>query len=123
MAGAVKTAEHRHSKRRVIQQGARIVLADGSLLGLCRISDVSASGACLEFDRTDAIPDHFILLLSYDGRLRRHCSVVWRSKNSIGVEFVRDVPTTASAKPQQSATSPGDSQTLPHDPAHQTEAQ
>jgi len=102
----VKTANQRKSKRRVIQQGARIVLTDGSFLGRCRICDVSASGACLEFTGADTVPDSFIVLLSYDGRLRRNCSVVWRSGNSIGVEFVSDFPLTTSSNTQQSATSP-----------------
>jgi len=117
------TADNRNSKRRAIQQRARIVLTDGSLQGLCRICDVSASGARLEFARMDAVPDNFVLLLSYDGRLRRHCSVVWRSGNSIGVEFVPDFPVTIGSKTQQAAISPKASPIAPHYQAHQTETQ
>jgi len=100
MVCAVKPNDHRDNKRRLIQLAARTVLADGSLLGPCQICDVSASGARLEFSRADTVPDNFILLLSYDGRLRRNCSVVWRSGNLIGVEFVRDFSTATSAKIQ-----------------------
>ncbi len=98
------TTDHRNGRRRVVRQRARIVLADGSLLGLCRICDISTSGACLEFARADAVPDNFILLLSYDRRLRRQCSVVWRSDNSVGVEYIRDCPMATSSKRRQPST-------------------
>jgi hypothetical protein len=81
--------EFRNNKRRFILRGARIVLADGSMLEDCRIVDISGTGARLEVNDLDAVPDQFVLLLSYDGNLRRRCSVVWRSETTIGVEFVR----------------------------------
>jgi len=86
------STEFRKKKRRFISHGARIVLADGSILEDCRIMDISATGARLETKALDAVPDQFILLLSYDGRLRRQCSVVWRSETAIGAEFIPDCP-------------------------------
>jgi hypothetical protein len=86
--------EFRKKKRRFVSHGARIVLADSSLLEGCRIIDISGTGARLEVKNCDAVPDQFILLLSYDGRLRRQCSVVWRSETAIGIEFVPDCPAT-----------------------------
>jgi hypothetical protein len=50
--------------------------------------DLSDTGACLETDASEALPDEFILLLSHDGRLHRQCSVAWRSEKSIGVRFL-----------------------------------
>jgi hypothetical protein len=86
-------AEHRKSTRRFIRQGGRVALTDGSILATCQVSDVSVTGARLTLRAPIArVPDNFILLLSYDGHLRRHCSVVWRSRNSVGVEFVADCP-------------------------------
>ncbi len=82
--------EYRKDKRRFILHGARIVLADGSVLEGCRIIDISSTGARLEVKHLDAVvPDQFTLLLSYDGHLRRQCLVVWRSETTIGIEFVR----------------------------------
>jgi hypothetical protein len=78
----------RKKKRRFISHGARVVLADGSLLENCRIIDISGTGARLEIKNLTAVPDQFALLLSYDGRLRRQCSVVWRSETAIGIEFI-----------------------------------
>jgi PilZ domain-containing protein len=86
--------EFRKKKRHFIAHGARIVLADSSLLENCRIIDISDTGARLEVKNLDAVPDQFILLLSYDGRLRRQCSVVWRSETAIGIEFIPDCPAT-----------------------------
>ncbi|MGB7252204.1 MAG: PilZ domain-containing protein [Xanthobacteraceae bacterium] len=86
--------EFRKKKRRYISHGARIALADGSLLENCRIIDISGTGARLEIKNLEGVPDQFVLLLSYDGRLRRQCSVVWRSETAIGIEFAPDCPTS-----------------------------
>ncbi|MFZ3361168.1 MAG: PilZ domain-containing protein [Xanthobacteraceae bacterium] len=86
--------EARNTKRRFISTGARIVLADGADLANCRIIDISGTGARLEVTNLDAVPEQFFLVLSYDGRSRRQCSVVWRSEKTIGVEFVPDCPTS-----------------------------
>lgn len=86
-------AEHRKNMRRAVSQGARIARVDGSILGTCQLRDVSVSGARLEIETpVSHVPDNFFLLLSYDGRLRRQCSVVWRAKDSVGVEFVANCP-------------------------------
>lgn len=80
--------EYRKSTRRSVRQGARIVSADGAALGSCVMLDLSGTGARLETDAVDVLPDEFILLLSHDGRLHRQCSVAWRSAKSIGVRFL-----------------------------------
>jgi len=82
--------ELRSSTRRFVRQGAKIVAADGSALGTCQMLDVSGTGARLKTDAPGALPDEFILLLSHDGRLRRRCSVAWRSETAIGVRFILD---------------------------------
>jgi PilZ domain len=84
--------ETRKSARHNVRQGARLISADGAMLGVCVMHDVSATGARLGSKTPDGLPDNFILLLSHDGRLRRQCSVVWRSKDSLGVEFVPECP-------------------------------
>ena len=84
--------ERRKSARRYVRQGVRLVSADGAPLGVCVMHDLSATGACLGTKTAGALPDNFILLLSHDGRLRRLCSVVWRSDDLLGVEFMPDRP-------------------------------
>lgn len=80
--------EQRRAKRYNVFHGARIAQADGSFLGICRMIDLSRTGARLEMKMAGKLPDHFILVLSHDGRLRRQCLVVWRSETAVGVEFI-----------------------------------
>jgi hypothetical protein len=87
-----KQRESRKAVRHYVRHGARLISADGTALGACLMQDVSAGGACLELKTPDALPDNFILVLSRDGQLRRQCSVVWRAKSTIGVEFIPDCP-------------------------------
>jgi PilZ domain-containing protein len=79
--------EQRKSTRRFVRHGARIIGTDGSALGPCVMLDLSSTGARLKTDASEVLPDEFILLLSHDGRLRRQCSVAWRSAKAIGVRF------------------------------------
>jgi len=79
--------DRRKGKRRYVVHGARIVCDGGSGLQNCRMLDVSAFGAQLELENALTLPDKFVLLLSHDGRLRRQCLVVWRTQNTVGIEF------------------------------------
>jgi len=85
-------SQNRKSKRREIWNGARIALRDGSAPKACRMIDISDGGARLDVPNAEALPDHFALLLSYDGRMYRYCAVVWRKGTIIGVEFIPDFP-------------------------------
>jgi hypothetical protein len=80
--------ECRKSMRRFVRQGATMICADGSGLGTCLMIDISGAGARLKIDASDALPDEFILLLSHNGKLRRGCTVAWRSGNAVGVRFL-----------------------------------
>ena len=80
--------ERRKSPRRAVRQPAIIVKDDGSVLGPCMMLDVSATGAKLRPKLPDAVPHEFVLVLSRDGGLRRHCMVAWRAGTTMGVRFV-----------------------------------
>ena len=81
--------EARKSIRRPLsQQGA--VLSDHTLLSACTVLDVSASGARIQLQTPNDIPDKFILLLSKNGKVRRQCQVVRRTEIELGVRFVLD---------------------------------
>ena len=80
--------EQRKSIRRIVRQGARMVRVDGTALGACMMIDVSATGARLTLETTDAVPNHFILLLSRDGQVHRECAVAWQSGSTVGVRFI-----------------------------------
>jgi PilZ domain len=53
------------------------------------IVDISESGAQLELFDTQGIPDQFSLLIGGHGAVRRLCHVVWRSRDRLGVKFLR----------------------------------
>ncbi len=84
--------EHRKSKRRYVHHGARIIRADGSVLGTCVMADLSATGARLQVKQPAELPDEFVLLLSHTGQLHRKCSVTWRAETEVGVKFLADKP-------------------------------
>jgi hypothetical protein len=80
-------ADNRRHPRRFVRQPAIIVTGEGSILGKCVMLDVSASGAKLRPLMSGALPQEFVLVLSRDGRLRRRCTVAWRSETAVGVHF------------------------------------
>lgn len=60
---------------------------DGDVLQGCALSDISETGARIDVEDADAIPDSLVLLLSGNGAARRKCQVVWRKPRQIGVRF------------------------------------
>jgi hypothetical protein len=84
--------EKRRSKRYAVLHGARLTEPDGAELGSCRIINISQTGARLQTTLAPTLPEHFILVLSHTGGLRRQCAVVWRSDTAVGVEFLPDNP-------------------------------
>jgi len=93
------SSNQRKDARRYVVHGAKIAREGSSELQDCRMIDVSAFGARLELKDVESVPDQFILLLSHDGRFRRNCSVKWRSKDAIGIEFNPPFPTKAKVRP------------------------
>jgi hypothetical protein len=63
---------------------------DGWPLGECHMRDVSTSGAKLEHEIKDEMPERFLLSFSRDGKVRRLCQVVWKKDKEIGVRFVKN---------------------------------
>lgn len=96
--------EKRKNIRRAIRYTARIGLGDGSPLQGCMVSDVSETGARLDVEHPEALPEAFTLVLSGRGGIHRQCRVMWRTEDQIGVRFVktgaaRSQVTRAAAEP------------------------
>jgi hypothetical protein len=53
------------------------------------IVDISDSGAQIEFFEAPDLPPEFSLLIGGNKMVKRHCHVVWRSGDRLGVKFVR----------------------------------
>jgi hypothetical protein len=79
--------ENRKALRREIRHVGVIVHADGKVRLPCTLRDVSATGALIEVEVPADVPDSFVLLLSANGRARRRCAVVRRTKEAVGVVF------------------------------------
>lgn len=81
-------ADKRNARRQGICWDGLIVDLAGSIVGYCRMMDVSAAGAKLTVETPTDAPDNFVLLLSKNGEVRRQCTIAWRSKESVWVRFV-----------------------------------
>lgn len=80
--------EKRKSVRKQLDRAGWIHPPNGEAFWECHISDVSQHGARLGVEDTQRLPDQFVLALSPDKRVVRHCMVVWRTVDEAGVEFV-----------------------------------
>lgn len=78
--------DKRKSVRRQMRYTAWLVLDDDALQG-CALSDISETGARIDVEDSDTVPDGFLLRLSGNGAARRKCRVVWRKPQQIGVKF------------------------------------
>jgi hypothetical protein len=84
MAGATKKREARRS----VQQTAWITFDGGFAARPCVVQDMSATGAKITIEDTNALPGRLRLAFSRDARTGRNCEVVWRRGKSAGVKFV-----------------------------------
>ena len=83
--GAEPGSERRIIPRYPTSRPAQISL-DGGRRVSCTVRDLSTSGACLEAQDPDGLPDTFMLAIQGMG-MRHKCKVAWRTKDRIGVEF------------------------------------
>ncbi len=65
---------------------------DGNVQRPCILSDISDTGARIDVESADELPDSFVLLLSGNGSPRRNCHIVWRKPNNVGVNFEGRLP-------------------------------
>lgn len=86
--------------QRRVSMMTRLVHADGSALATCMLINLSATGAGLKLTNSDALPAHFVLLLSHSGQLCRHCVVESQQGPEVTVRFVAKADGHALAGPQ-----------------------
>jgi len=89
--------DKRKSMRRPLRYSAWVAL-EADLLHGCVLSDISDSGARLDVDDSQTIPDDFTLLLTSNGSAHRKCHVVWRKPRQLGVSFERKAADGAAPK-------------------------
>src|SRR5665213_2313987 len=71
------------------RQPGWITLDGGFAARPCVVQDMSATGAKITIEDTNALPGRLRLAFSRDARTGRNCEVVWRRGKSAGVKFVR----------------------------------
>ena len=87
--------DKRKTRRSQVNQYGRILCSNGSMPCFCTMLDVSATGAKLRLNDCVELPELFTLLLSRDGRVRRHCKLEWQRGDHVGVAFtIPEAPIT-----------------------------
>lgn len=89
--------ENRKAPRRQMSYSAWLAF-EGDESHVCALHDISETGARLNVEGSETVPDHFILLLSANGAARRYCRVVWRQPRQVGVHFEPHPPATDRAR-------------------------
>lgn len=79
--------DKRSASRKSFTVRGHLYALDGAALCACRFLDVSKSGARLQVETPDRIPDELIVALSRDGLVRRQGKVVWRTEDELGIRF------------------------------------
>ncbi|MCK9918939.1 PilZ domain-containing protein [Microbacteriaceae bacterium K1510] len=78
--------DQRKSQRRPVRYAAWLALAPSDLRE-CALSDISNTGARIDIENSDTLPNEFALWLASNGSAQRNCRVVWRTSTQIGVRF------------------------------------
>ena len=76
--------ENRRTNRRRVLKSA-IIEFDRSAYS-CAVRNLSEIGAALDVPHAVTIPHEFKLTM-YTDQMSRHCRVIWRKENRLGVEF------------------------------------
>jgi PilZ domain-containing protein len=71
---------------------ARIDCGRGTRPLHCIVSGLSETGARMTLAKDAGLPDEFVLVLTADGRSRRHCRVVQRDHCEVSVRFLPEKP-------------------------------
>ena len=82
--------EKRKSTRKPLRLTAWLTAKNSPLHG-CVVADISDSGAKLDVENPERLPDKFVLLLSKQMGPRRLCRVVRRTKHQLGVQFEKTI--------------------------------
>src|SRR5271169_3183865 len=80
--------DRRRTFRVELNSAATIYDVDRHLERPCIVSDFSNGGAKISGIRTRTIPDEFKLRISHSQDRARACRVIWRTDDTLGVEFI-----------------------------------
>ena len=86
MALDAASSNRREQSRRTVLKSARIVFNDRNSTLNCRIRDITAEGARLDFSTPQLLPHEFELQLA--GTPARRCGLCWARGTFVGVRFL-----------------------------------
>lgn len=78
--------DHRRAPRRRTLKGATIVFGEGNFTVKCLVKNLSDTGALLEMENTNEVPNTFRLAFE-DRSGSKACTVAWRAEKRLGVRF------------------------------------
>jgi PilZ domain len=78
--------ENRRTSRRRVLKSATIEFDRGA--HSCAVRNLSEAGAALDIPFALTIPHEFTLTVKTD-QVSRHCRVIWRKENRLGVAFAQ----------------------------------
>ena len=81
-------SDDRKAERTTVRRIGWLIRARGEQIRECTVWDESDTGMRLVVSRPEEIPDTFYVYTQLDSASRRHCRVVWRADQQIGVEFL-----------------------------------
>lgn len=81
-------AEQRGFLRRRLECPAWVAAGNGVLD--CTVWDMPEDGVRIALSEPDGVPEEFVLMLTVDGAVRRHCEIVWRSDGQVGARYLND---------------------------------
>ena len=95
---AARMDENRRAIRRRVLKSATIEFDRGAYS--CAVRNLSEAGAALDVPHALTIPHEFMLIMETD-QASRHCRVIWRKENRLGVAFeqVDDQPALSLGAP------------------------
>jgi PilZ domain len=82
---------------------ANLMGVDGTWSRICRLMDVSSTGARLEIEGTTEVlrAKEFFLVLSSTGLAFRRCEMVWIDGTTVGIRFLLNNPKANTKKSAQ----------------------
>ena len=100
------TRERRKHFRVEWNSPATIYNLDRHLERPCILSDFSNGGAKITGVRVSTIPDEFLLRFSHGHVRTRKCRVIWRTDDTLGIEFTDPIKRAAKPNLKQTVREP-----------------
>jgi PAS domain-containing protein len=97
--------ERRHQERHRTLKGGKIVFNNKKFIFDCLVRDLSPSGACLQVNSSNGLPQTFDLLIDGESAIRP-CRLIWLTDTRAGIEFDASNATGGPQEPLSTSEGP-----------------